>query len=326
MFVLRFADGEKLKPYEIVLPDTQKRVLFLSTVDAEQAQAQGPPTLTEDAPEAIWSALQKEWSKRFTPPTFSAVDEALLTMARDPNRPAGEQPIRRWADNIPLTTELLARLRDAPGSASAVERRRYEMTDDLMNATVAIFNRECSGAFAFVFDTFVFTELQTYGFDSPSVQRLLQKVPSNVNLLECEQLLFPVHVPSSSLRCGHWYAVQCHHTLGHVVALDSTRSSHPEAIRVVQIFIEGLHAKACAGRPACPFTDGFRAHSLCPPRSPAQPNDFDCGVFTLVTIWCCIQKVPLHEALTDELIESSGPEHRSFWRAQLTIWLMKGRL
>lgn len=192
-----------------------------------------------------------------------------------------------------------------------------------MNAIVAVYNRERTGTYVFVFDTFVFTRLESDGFESDVITRLLAKVPSDVNLLEQEQLLFPVHLPSKDGdNFGHWYLIQSHRKLGHIAAVDFIRmGAHPKAIGLVQQFLEGLHRRAHAGKPQSALTLGWRSASLSPPRTPQQPNGFDCGVCLCVAMWCCIRKVPLSKALTAELLVTTA-SHRSFWRSLLTVWLM----
>ena len=60
-----------------------------------------------------------------------------------------------------------------------------------------------------------------------------------------------VNVPETSARPGHWYLVQANIAVGQIVAFDSAGQSHPNAIRVVQKFVEALHAKEFAGRRGC---------------------------------------------------------------------------
>ena len=77
-------------------------------------------------------------------------------------------------------------------------------------------------------------------------------------------------------------------------------------------FLETLHTKACDGRPALAFADGWRSASF-RDKTPAQPNDFDCGVYMIASAWACVRRVSLAVAL-DAARVASRPE--SYWRAR----------
>ena len=191
------------------------------------------------------------------------------------------------------------------------------VNDAIANAVAAMFNREQNSARVFVFDSHVFTELEKHGLQHERVQRLLEKCPSD--LLEFEQLFFLVHVGSHNTASEHWILVAVHQTLGHIVAVDSANGKHNSKISAVQRFLEGLYNRQGAQQGAPQLTLQWRGASL-KEKTPSQQNGYDCGIFMLVALWCCIRRVPFRQALSDSLT------HSGYWRSKITAWLMLGRV
>ena len=319
-YSIDFSD-KSLRTLHVQLPHPEKQVLFLPE-DSSSAPVATLPALA-DSPQAAWTAHETWMASRTSSapqaadrmPTISNVERALLDEGRGPSL----NP-RLWAEQIPITPAMMDRLRDPRPRATATECKAHELNDEIVNAVVAALNRDNTDTHAFVFSTFMYSALENEAVDSDTVQRLLRAAPPASDLLSREQLLFMVNVPETSARPGHWYLAQANIAVGQIVAFDSAGQSHPDAIRVVQTFLEALHAKEFAGRPTWMLTDSWLGVSF-GNRTPLQENGHDCGVYMLAIAWCLIRRVPLRAAL-DNTRMLSNPE--SYWRARITVWLLNG--
>ena len=168
------------------------------------------------------------------------------------------------------------------------------------------------------------------------MERLLLKrgTPSAAALLEYDQLLFVVNVPATPATVGHWYLLNSSRTLEHIVDIDSCGGSHPSDTSIVQQFLESLHVVAAAEAsqppPTTRFTAGWRCGSLgsiATPgvRSPQQPDNFSCGVYMLVAMWCLMASVDLHSVLQDGATGSNGKAVK-LWRNRLALSLYTNQL
>ena len=104
----------------------------------------------------------------------------------------------------------------------------------------------------------------------------------------------------------------------HIAAVDSAGGAHPEAIAVVQRFIEALHTKAAVQAQevlTSRRTVGWRGVSL-QRQTPQQPDAVSCGVYMLFGIWC--------RATGADLATHIGSVTASYLRDRLVLCLYTG--
>ena len=230
--------------------------------------------------------------------------------------------VRKWEDNVHLSVAEFARLRPVPSDAVPGDLT-YQLKDEEVNSFVAMLNRSCTGSYGFVFTSHVHTALakENRTFSNELVERLLKAVPVEVDLLAQDQLFFVVNVPATEATLGHWFFVCVHKANAYIAAVESCSGTHPEAIAVVQRFLERLHADAAASRGlrlGGQHTEDWRSASLSPPLTPHQPDAVSCGVHMLIGIWCCMSGVTLASRLDSQSV--------NYWRDVLTLCLYRGGL
>lgn len=255
-------------------------------------------------------------------------EEQLLCEADDAVGRVRDGAVKIWRDRTPLTADTFSRLRSADGLVDSSGADGF----------IALLNRKTKGPVAFAFDCTFFDTLSTAEGNAADsrVERLLLKrgTPSAAALLEYDQLLFVVNVPATPATVGHWYLLNSSRTLEHIVDIDSCGGSHPSDTSIVQQFLESLHVVAAAEAsqppPTTRFTAGWRCGSLgsiASPgvRSPQQPDNFSCGVYMLVAMWCLMASVDLHSVLQDGATGSNGKAVK-LWRNRLALSLYTNQL
>jgi len=285
------------------------------------------PSLCNE-PAAVWLAFQKQEepiassSSAHRPPLppldpLSAHDEGLVREARSKHG-----LVREWEDNVPLTAATFARLSCVPSDA-VVGDERYHLDDEAVNAFVGMLNRECMGSYGFVFNSHVYTALSNADrkLSEEIMKRLLKSVPSYVDLLSQEQLLFVVNKPATASTAGHWFFVRAQQRHAYIAAVDSCTGTHSDAISLVQSFIEHLHAQNACKRGLTvqtQRTEDWRSASLQPPVTPRQPDAVSCGIYMLIGLWCCMSGAQLSQCLDSKPV--------NYWRNVITLCLYRGGL
>jgi hypothetical protein len=323
---------------KVALPHPTKQVLFLPAVSAAiESDSLPPMPPLPNEPAAVWANIQRRTSAvarqgmaglllaallPHPPPTESLSEDDLALVAEAHAAPGRQRDglVKIWADHVPLTRDTFARLRPVPAHTQ-YEGARYHLNDEAVNSFLGLINRAGNGSHAFIFSSHLFTALEACADPTidDTVTRYLKGCPSAVELLAREQLFFVVNIPATDATVGHWYLMGSNREDQHIFAIDSCGAARPNAILVVQRFLELLHAKAAMpGTLPTRFTAGWRSGSLVH-RTPQQPDAVSCGVFMLVTLWCLVCGVDLHSRL--ELLDSVN-----YWRRRVTLCLYCGSL
>ena len=312
---------------DVELPCPMKQVLFLPELESE-ADAHNVDTLPllREAPHAVWSMVVSpigglsSQTVRLPPPPTTPLSMRERELVQEARSKTGL--VRMWSDSIPLDEHTFSRLSTVPNDPISQSSREFHLKDEEINAFAGMLNRACPRGYCFVMSSHIYIALEA-GNDE-TVERLLRAAPLCEDLLNKEQLLFMVNVPRSATSAGHWYLLQAHITGGHIAALDSWPGAHPDALTIVQAFVERLDrdvAERARQARTSPFTENWRSAARLQGhgQTPRQTDAVSCGIYMLIAMWCCMSAVDPNAYL-------GGALTANYWRARVTLILYTGSL